>query len=395
MKKNIKNSKLIILICGLIFIVAGCSNILLPQKSASVLPITSTPFVEVTSTSIESTKISTEVAPFLSMVNVSSCKYANQIRDMTIDPSGYLWTTGPGGIVQWDIQNDQPAIYVLNKICSEYGTAAISLTSTINGNVWVGTDGYGLFQFDGNIWRSHSTKDGLPGNHIRNLVGSSDGTLWVDTAETKIFHVSNWEGTLGKYDGTTWEEIFKESNFYRIVENPDGGLLIITQSTWLPQIYNFALEYHGNRIEEIIHHDYSDLYTAIAISPNGEIWLSSEKGVFRFDGSAWHKLIPPWTGKTINKVVAMAVDNNGTVWFGLSFNPFDSTDKCGYRMGNDESGVYSFDGQNWQHFTTENGLIDNKICAIATTIDGSVWFGSFDKGLSRFDGNMWTTYSVP
>ena len=64
-------------------------------------------------------------------------------------------------------------------------------------------------------------------------------------------------------------------------------------------------------------------------------------------------------------------------------------------MNHDEFGVYSFNGKDWRHYTTNDGLVDNKICSIKTSEDGNIWFGSFDKGISKFDGNTWTTYIVP
>ena len=54
-----------------------------------------------------------------------------------------------------------------------------------------------------------------------------------------------------------------------------------------------------------------------------------------------------------------------------------------------------YDGKLWMHFTTKDGLIDNKICAINIDANDNVWFGSFDKGVSRFDGKTWTSYVVP
>jgi ligand-binding sensor domain-containing protein len=60
----------------------------------------------------------------------------------------------------------------------------------------------------------------------------------------------------------------------------------------------------------------------------------------------------------------------------------------------EEIGVYRYNGQSWTHFTTADGLVDNKICAITIGPDGNVWFGSYDQGVSRFDGTAWTSYII-
>jgi len=55
-------------------------------------------------------------------------------------------------------------------------------------------------------------------------------------------------------------------------------------------------------------------------------------------------------------------------------------------------GVSRFDGQTWTTYTEEDGLADNSVYAIAVDADGTLWFGTAD-GVSRFDGQTWTTYT--
>ena len=45
-----------------------------------------------------------------------------------------------------------------------------------------------------------------------------------------------------------------------------------------------------------------------------------------------------------------------------------------------------------QHWTTEHGLPDNGVKAIAQTRDGYLWIGTFN-GLARFDGVTFTTFT--
>jgi hypothetical protein len=45
----------------------------------------------------------------------------------------------------------------------------------------------------------------------------------------------------------------------------------------------------------------------------------------------------------------------------------------------------------WTHFTTSDGLADDRVNTVAIDPNGSVWFGT-ENGLSRFDGSAWTAY---
>jgi ligand-binding sensor domain-containing protein len=92
----------------------------------------------------------------------------------------------------------------------------------------------------------------------------------------------------------------------------------------------------------------------------------------------------------------MAVSKDNTLWVGFSRRIVFDLDTCGDRDEYDEEqGVYRYDGKWWMHFTTEDGLVDNKICAITIDANDNVYVGSYDKGVSRFDGHTWTSYVVP
>ena len=64
-------------------------------------------------------------------------------------------------------------------------------------------------------------------------------------------------------------------------------------------------------------------------------------------------------------------------------------------VGSSDRGVTAYDrhsGQ-WRTFTTQDGLTDNNVRAIA--VDGKyVWFGTFSGGVCRYDktSDLWTTY---
>ncbi|MEA3397939.1 MAG: two-component regulator propeller domain-containing protein, partial [Chloroflexota bacterium] len=55
-------------------------------------------------------------------------------------------------------------------------------------------------------------------------------------------------------------------------------------------------------------------------------------------------------------------------------------------------GVSRFDEGLWKTYTTQDGLAHNTVFAIVATPDGAIWFGTWG-GLSRFDGVSWTTYT--
>ena len=48
------------------------------------------------------------------------------------------------------------------------------------GNLWFGTTG-GVSRYDGTIWQTFTTKDGLANNDVRAVTQDSKGNLWFGT----------------------------------------------------------------------------------------------------------------------------------------------------------------------------------------------------------------------
>ena len=75
------------------------------------------------------------------------------------------------------------------------------------------------------------------------------------------------------------------------------------------------------------------------------------------------------------RISALAADASGNMWVGT------------------QAGLSRFDGQQWTTFTEADGLVDGEFYALAVDGQGQVWAGSrYAKGLSRFDGQRWTRY---
>ena len=49
------------------------------------------------------------------------------------------------------------------------------------GNIWVGTEGDGVWRYDGKAWINYNTPDGLVFNRVGPIASGADGTLWFGT----------------------------------------------------------------------------------------------------------------------------------------------------------------------------------------------------------------------
>lgn len=114
----------------------------------------------------------------------------------------------------------------------------------------------------------------------------------------------------------------------------------------------------------------------IAQTTDGYLWLATEAGLVRFDGSS--------TGfKTYDKITTRELKNNfihrllagrdGSLWIGARGGGLVH---------------YTKDG-GFQAYTTNNGMPSDQIWALLETADGSLWIGTKEAGLARLkDGKI-------
>ena len=104
---------------------------------------------------------------------------------------------------------------------------------------------------------------------------------------------------------------------------------------------------------------------------NGNIWIASWEGVFRYDGRSFTNI----TSKVSSaRFFSILEDRRGNFWFGS--------------IG---SVVYYYDGRSFQNFTTKDGLVNNEIVCIYEDKTGNIWFGA-NGGASRYDGISFRNY---
>jgi ligand-binding sensor domain-containing protein len=303
-----------------------------------------------------------------------------------MDQDGNLWAGGPGGIVRWNIETGDYDTYTTQNGLANNNVVAIAQSG--DGSIWVGTMDSGASRFDGEVWKTYTVQDGLPSNYVSSLV-VVDGDLWLLTSEfTPISYK-----TVVRYENGAWVRPTigdLDLDFLdQIVVSPDRTLW-----GWFGNhAIGYSLySYDGSSWYEIAQMQVRTLTTDRTTAA----WVATNTNAYRIQKGIITELLPPWMNQLQPGVTSIAVTPNLTAWFGFSFYYPLYIDRCGLRDEfTKEQGVYRYDGGEWTHFTTDDGLADNKVCAIVSGPDDSVWVGTYDKGISRFDGKRWVTYAVP
>lgn len=137
-----------------------------------------------------------------------------------------------------------------------------SMAEASDGTLWFGTNGNGLFAFDGAGWRRYTEADGLAGGSVEGVAVTPDGTMWLDVI-----------GGLTRFDGTIFEVI-------------DPAVM----GDW-----------QGEYPDEV------------AVGPDGALWVLANKAVFRYLDGAWEA----WTevdGMELGDTASLVVGEDGSVW---------------------------------------------------------------------------------
>ena len=314
-----------------------------------------------------------DFTPFLP--DNSSLPEAN-IMDMTFDANGNLWLMSDHFITKFDGTSFTCYPYELN-IANDY----LLTIDADNDNVYVGSRFEGLLKLADKGLTVIPLTDNLLYDNTMSL---SSGCL---DAEGN-FYVGSLYG-LQKYNIDTGDYKFEPMSQTAQTETDRNGNVWLlwpwfTTDTCLVEITTTGRkaymrnDYPFNEVDANL----------VKFDHKNRLWIATNKGVFMRDGQTWTVYNKSNSG--LSEVVqSMAFDSNNRLW-------------CGTNGG----GLFCFDGTKWTNYTTSNSsLPSNYVGAIAVDNNNVVWLNCHDNqypdkygaeygfGLTRFDGNTWTTYS--
>ena len=214
--------------------------------------------------------------------------------------------------------------YIQTSWTSESGlpqNSVHAMAQTADGFLWFGTE-EGLARFDGvqfRIYNRHNTP-ALASDYIQTLAAARDGSLWIGT-DSGLTHLTPARSSSSLQGGIRGEDRFTT------LTTRDGLA--------------------GDNIASLVW------------SPHGELWVGTTQGLNRIQGSH----IDSWTtanGLPDNSVNTIALDTAGVLWVGS------------------QHGLSHLEHDRW---ISQSGLQGDRIDALASAPDGSMWVSIFGRGL--------------
>lgn len=274
-------------------------------------------------------------------------------------------------------------------------------------DLWVGTD-HGLFHWNGAIMNRVALPSPLGDVSVLTMLRDRDSNVWVGTAKGLLrvngsgISFSDEVGLRGDgginalfedREGNMWVggalglERIRDSAF--VTYSPATGLPSENNgpiyADWENRIW-FApakggLYFQENGRDEAIR--VAGLENDVVYSITGQkghIWVGRQHGGLthlQYKGGHFSsQTYSEKNGLAQNNVFSVYLGHGGTVWAGTL-----------------NAGVSRFNSGQFVTYTTANGLASNTVNAITETGDGTTWFGT-PNGLSSFSKNHWMAYSL-
>lgn len=368
----------------------------------------------------------------------------NFVREITQDSSGHIWVASRSGLNK--VSPDGQPIFKTN-IGLNYENIKTTFMDREE-NLWIGTDGKGVYRFTGEQFVTFSKQDGLISDIAMAINSSSNRGMWIgsydngaclfkgDTAipytmDQGMLHNTIWAIHTDR-DGGVWfgtntgisylgDDGF--TSFYGPTDSTEFDRVTAINSDdkgriWFGIVNGVAIYDDGRFLqnEEVLNFP-GKRVRCIFESANGEMWFGAENGLVKSEGETYRVYNPP--GDTRNSVVYnVTEDYHNRIWVGTksglfalsgdqlvpvvfsdgfgsnSINFLQPHERYLYIGTNNGLFVLDVDAYNQQqnirteHFTDQEGLASLECNQNAVFLDekGVLWFGT-TEGVIRFAGN--------
>ncbi len=296
-------------------------------------------------------------------------------------PTECRFLAGDSGGRVWFQRRDGPLRRWQDGVVSEVALGANSPPPQINalhedneGNLWLASQAHGLFRLTPLRVRSHTTRDGLPHDHVLSVSVARDGGVWAATERgAGRLHRDRWEIWRNTEPANAPNELRMRNNFTTVLGRQDGSVWL---GTWGRALYRWepgqaALTHFGLSTEWIVDH-VSSLYEDRA----GGVWVGSGgRGVIRFLGEE-RLALSPKASLSHGDVTSLLQTRDGAYW-----------------LGTKGGGLNRWQAGTNTTFTTRAGLPSDAITALHEDSDGALWIGT-NRGLVRHADGRFRTFTT-
>ncbi len=277
----------------------------------------------------------------------------NNIISLLNDKNGNLWLGTSGfGLIKC---GNKAFTYFEN--IKGLNSATIFSILVDGKTIWVGTSEDGVFKYDGKVSTNYNSTNGIGGNEVRAIVKDLKGTIWFATSGGLTKYENN------KFYNYTTTNGLSTNRIRSLLMDKEQNLWIGTNGEGLSVLKNNKfINYDKKKLtHNVVHSLFED--------KKGNIWIGTGDGINKLFNNNFvnfkHSsgICNPYIG-------SIAEDDFGNIWFG--------SDQC----------VIKYDGIDFKTITTAQGLSSNTIYSIINDHNKNVWVGT-NNGVDKISLNSY------
>ncbi|MDB4769224.1 hypothetical protein OAG16_04025, partial [Saprospiraceae bacterium] len=295
------------------------------------------------------------------------------------------------GQVKTESKKAETIPFEIGKKVTELDNQIWEVYQDTKGDFWFGSNGNGIYHFDGKKLKQITTNDGLVHNQVRGIQEDTKGNIYIETPRG-----------ISKFDGIklTTLKVIKPPNSKWKNELTDlwfngiGDYLYRFDGEWLhdlslPEQDSLLFNLDSNMsLEEMNYSPYA-VY-GIDKDIDGNIWFGTVKaGAFRFDGKSFlwvgEKELSTLPDGRVPGVRSMIQDKDGYFWLSNFYSK--------YKINPDLSKGY----EKIKAVELPNEIVKDKILYFNSGIsdnEGNLWMTTYRGGIWRYDGNRLTNQEI-
>jgi PAS domain S-box-containing protein len=318
----------------------------------------------------------------------------------------YCLSEGLDGRI-WMGMDDGARAVVGGSVVRELVAPELPVTSSIqailveaDGTVWMGNRGDDLICVAGDSIEMFGPENGLELRGVNDLLVDRDGILWVGGPDGVVKFLGRAFRNYTQNDGLGSNEVFG------IQRDTKGDLWVAT--------FGGVSRFDGESWETFDKEDglSCPLVRSLFIDSSDRVWAGTYKGLSLFENGRWRDVL-----ESQDFVFSVVEDRDGAIWCSVigeglyrqskgkfvRVNAPDQefprarllVDRSGLLWASGSRGLSRWDGSTWTTYTKEDGLAANEPYNLYEDARGDLWFGyQSSRGITRFDGQEFRTWTT-
>lgn len=309
---------------------------------------------------------------------------SSTITTSKVDSKGIVWLGTSNGISVYTGGNWVPIKAISDDKGYNKNIGQVSLIfEALNGDIWISSD-KGIFVYNGKNWTFFVDPEN-DDFKVTEISEDRKGWIWIllekykSLKEVSSLGFSLVEGRVQIYNGFQWIKFQSEiggsaaTQIGDLTEYFTSHIIDMEGNIWITSLDGLYKFNYTNWTEYNQDHLPSDICNEVIETKNKDIWVATKYGVAKQDSNDWIKY-EKTKGIKGNVIVDLFEDNQKRIWV---------ITKKDSRFKN----LCVFENGKWKHFTKENIKLKGNIDQLVD-FNGQV-IALSKKGLSLFNGKKW------